>query len=70
MREIAIQAGVSRYPVQVGTGLLQSLPAQLRETFPKSRFAIVTDENVAALYAGNLANGLSQTSAQCHVFTV
>lgn len=70
MREIVIQAGVSRYTVQVGTGLLQSLPAQLRDTFPKSRFAIVTDENVAALYAGNLANGLSQTSAQCHVFTV
>lgn len=70
MKDIAIKAGVSHYGVQVGIGLLKMLPEKLLNTFPKSKFAIVTDENVAALYAGSLSDELTRAGVQHRVLTV
>lgn len=65
-----MHAGESRYAVEIGAGLIRELPERLRGMFPKSRFAIITDENVDALYAGELADALTRSGAQQHVFTV
>lgn len=70
MKPITIQAGTSRYLVEIGSGLLKALPGRLYDMFPQSRFAIVTDENVAALYAADLKGGLTQAGARCLVFSV
>jgi len=70
MNEIFIRTAGGRYTVQVGAGLLQKLPAQLREHFPHSRFAVVTDEHVAPLYATELADGLLGVGADYRLFTV
>ena len=70
MREIVVQAGASRYAVEIGAGLIKELPARLRDMFPKTRFAIVTDENVAALYAGELTDALTHSGVQHRMFTV
>jgi 3-dehydroquinate synthase len=70
MKEIVIRTAGGRYPVQVGPGLLNALPAHLRDTFPHSRFAVVTDEHVAPLYATALADGLMRVGAEYRLFTV
>ena len=70
MKEITILASLNRYTVQAGAGLLKTLPAQLCDAFPQSRFAIVTDENVGALYARNLTEGLIRTNTQHKVYTI
>ncbi len=70
MNEIAIQAGSSRYTVQVGAGLLQALPERLDEAYPMSWFAIVTDEHVAALYAEGFFKGMKNAGARCRTFSV
>lgn len=70
MKDIAIHAGESRYGVQVGAGLLKTLPEKLLNAFPKSKFSVVTDEHVAALYAEGLSDELTRAGAQHRVLTV
>lgn len=65
-----MRAGAGRYTVQVGAGLLERLPEQLYEAYPQSKFALVTDEHVAALYAAALSDGLKRAGAPCHTFSV
>lgn len=38
------------YDILIGTGLLEDLPALLREACPADRYALVTDSHVATLY--------------------
>jgi|AGTN01.3.fsa_nt_gi 3-dehydroquinate synthase len=70
MKELTIQAGANRYPVQVGAGLLKALPARLLRLFAQSRFAVVTDGNVEPLYAQRFADETARAGAQCSVFSV
>jgi 3-dehydroquinate synthase len=50
MNTLTMRAGTCEYPVYIEKGLLPSVPERLKEVFPKSRFAIITDDNVNALY--------------------
>jgi 3-dehydroquinate synthase len=56
--------------VYIGAGLLKGLPEQLARAFPQSRFAIITDENVAALYADDLMQGIERAGAGCQLLAV
>ncbi len=47
---VLVGSGSGAYPVLVGEGLLAHLPDLLREYAPAHRYAIVSDDNVAALY--------------------
>ena len=47
---VAVRAGAHAYPVLVGVGLLEALPALLDEHVPAHRYAVVADATVADLY--------------------
>ncbi len=70
MKELTIQSGANRYPVQIGSGLLGTLPEKLRVLFPQSRFAVITDGNVETLYVKALSEGMEKAGAEYRVFSV
>jgi 3-dehydroquinate synthase len=47
---ITVNLGQRAYPITLENGIAASLPATLRETFPKSRFALVTNTTIASIY--------------------
>jgi 3-dehydroquinate synthase len=47
---VLVGSGAGAYPVLVGEGLVAHLPDLLREYAPAHRYAVVSDDNVAALY--------------------
>ncbi len=48
------------YPVHVGHGLLEALPALVPEVLQAHRIAVVTDEIVGPMYAGRIAQTLGE----------
>ena len=55
MKSIRIKTPTSDYMAHIDSGHMDSIPAQLAAAYPKSRFAVITDENVHALYGGRFA---------------
>ncbi|MDD5017947.1 MAG: 3-dehydroquinate synthase, partial [Eubacteriales bacterium] len=45
-----IKAGTGEYNVYIEQGSITSIPARLKDAYPKSRFALITDDNVYGLY--------------------
>lgn len=50
MDTLNIKAGTNKYNVYIDPGLRQSVAKRLKEAYPKSRFAVITDDNVFCLY--------------------
>lgn len=48
--EVRVDLGPGSYPIFIGKGLLEEAGRRIQQLAPKSACAIVTDENVAALY--------------------
>ncbi|MBK5187090.1 MAG: hypothetical protein JJD97_02535, partial [Gemmatimonadaceae bacterium] len=59
---------VGSYHVQVGSGLLDRAGDIIRAAAPGYRYAIISDENVAPLYAARL--GASIGAAQTGLFAI
>jgi len=59
---------VGSYEVHVGTGLLERARDIIRDAAPAHRYAIVSDANVAPLYAGRLRASLG--TAQTELYTI
>ncbi len=57
----------SPYEVKIEKGLLQSAKEELRSLYPKARFAIVSDTNVAPLYHEKLLSALGE-KAPSYIF--
>ena len=53
MQQITVSLGQRSYPIEIGPGLLREARRRL-ETLPVKRWAVIADENTAALYAGAL----------------
>ena len=70
MNLLTMRAGTCEYPVYIEKGLLQSVPEKLKELFPKSRFAIITDDNVNALYGQNAAASFASAGLRHDLLTV
>ncbi len=70
MNTLTMHAGTSTYPVYIENGLLDTFAAGLREMFPKSRFAVITDTTVHGLYGSRVAAALDALGLRYHIFTV
>jgi 3-dehydroquinate synthase len=53
--QLTVNLGPRSYPIILENGAASALPAALRKTFPKSRFALITNETVAGLYRNLIA---------------
>jgi len=63
-----ISVPVGSYDVHVGAGLLDRAAALIRAVAPAHRYAIISDANVAPLYAARVRNALG--AAQTELFTI
>jgi 3-dehydroquinate synthase len=70
MNTLTMRAGTCEYPVYIEKGLLQSVPETLKEMFPKSRFAIITDNNVNALYGQSVVASFEAAGLRYDLLTV
>lgn len=70
MNMLTIRAGISRYRVYIAKELISMLPAFLKQLFPESRFALITDTTVEHLYAADLRQSLIDEGESCEVFAV
>ncbi|PTM58683.1 3-dehydroquinate synthase [Desmospora activa] len=62
MRTLWVETTTHRYPIQIGSGLLQRLPSLLEEVgwTPERRLFVVTDTQVAPLYLKEAVTTLQQ----------
>jgi 3-dehydroquinate synthase len=70
MEVLKIKGGKSEYDVLVGRGLLQSVPGMLKNAYPGSRFAVITDYNVWGYYGKQFLAALSKEGVKYDVLTV
>lgn len=70
MNTLHMHAGTCEYPVVIEKGLLQSVPKRLADLFPKSRFAIITDENVNRLYGQSVTAAFDAAKLRYDLFIV
>jgi len=64
MREtVTIKARENAYEAVIEEGLLERIPRMLADSFPGSRFAVITDENVFRLYGERFKNALETAGA-------
>ncbi len=70
MNTLTMRAGTCEYPVYIEKGLLQSVPGKLKELFPKSRFAIITDDNVNALYGQSVTDSFEAAGLRYDLLAV
>jgi 3-dehydroquinate synthase len=62
------EIGVDSYAVHVGAGLLDRAGEIVRETAPAHRYALISDANVAPLYAPQLREAMGAASSE--LFTI
>ncbi len=53
--QVTVHLGPRSYPITLENGAAGSLPSMLKRAFPKSRFALVTNTTIAALYRDMIA---------------
>ncbi len=70
MNTLTMRAGTCEYPVLIEKGLLSSVPGRLKTMFPKSRFALISDDNVNRLYGQAFSSALAAAGLRHDVFTV
>ena len=69
-RTIRVELGARSYDIVVGPGLLAQTGALLAERLGTHKTVIVSDSNVAPLYAERLAQSLAEAGHQSRTITV
>jgi 3-dehydroquinate synthase len=64
------RSGVLRYPTLVGTNLVDQIGDYLRKYFPGEHCAVISDSNVASIYASRIRNSLASASFRPILITV
>ena len=64
--QLTVNLGERSYPIMLENGGAATLPQVLREMFPKSRFALVTNTSVAALYRDLVVSWTSALDCVVH----
>ncbi|MFE8702233.1 3-dehydroquinate synthase [Cytobacillus sp. FJAT-54145] len=68
METILIQTPSKKYPVHIGSGVIEGLSSYLIKSFPSiTNVMIITDENVADLYLNKLVNTLATIDTVSYV---
>lgn len=66
---VSVGSGAAAYPVLIGAGLIETLPALLSELAPAHRYAVITDENVAPLYASPAVDACREVGLDAELFS-
>lgn len=70
MNMLTIRAGASEYHVFIAKGLMDVLPERLALLYPKSRFVIITDTTVEALYGAKLKQSFADNGYDCGLLSI
>ena len=71
MKTLTVALPGREYDILIQRGLLGQCGAHIRRVLPKAaRLAIVSDSNVAPLYAEQVMNGLTAAGFDCRLFTI
>jgi len=71
MKTLTVALPGREYDILIRRGLLDQCGEHIRHVLPKAvRLALVSDSNVAPLYAERVLNSLSQAGFDCRLFTV
>jgi 3-dehydroquinate synthase len=65
-----VRAGQHSYPVLIGPGLFETIGDAIKEKISLSRCAIISDTNVAPLFAGKIQKSLSLAGFESTLITV
>ena len=67
--EQTIQVGLGErsYPITIGPGVMEQIGASLQGGAVAKRFAIISDDNVAALYGERVQHTLRQVGVACEL---
>ena len=57
------------YPIYIGSGILPRLGAYLRARLQSLRYAVISDDQVAALYGGKVLAALQAAGLSGELFT-
>lgn len=71
MKEQTITVGLGErsYPIIIGTSLLEGIGPRLAASPVGKRYGVISDDNVAPLYAQHLVDSLAAAGVACEVFT-
>ena len=70
MKTLTVSLPGREYDIQIERGLLDKAGAQCRKVMPKAtKLAVVTDSNVAPLYAGRVLDSLTAAGFEAKLFT-
>ena len=64
--EITVTLGARSYPIVLGSGIAATLPARLRTDFPNSKFGLVTNTTLSALYTPLIAQWADELDLTIH----
>ena len=71
MMKVTVSLGDKSYEVLIGEGLLSAAGEEARTLFPAAKAcAVVTDSNVAPLYAERVCTSLREAGITPHLVTV
>lgn len=70
VRPVFVNLGARSYTVQVGRGLLDSLGAEVSKKLKSTKVAVITDSNVAPLYAERALASLQAAGKETTLITV
>jgi 3-dehydroquinate synthase len=70
MEILDIKTVQNEYSVMIESGLLSSVPERLKQAFPGSRFAVITDYNVWGFYGKHFSAALDAAGLKYDVMTV
>ncbi|MCG6954809.1 MAG: 3-dehydroquinate synthase [Gemmatimonadetes bacterium] len=66
---VPVRTGTGSYPVLVGLGLLERIPELLCEYAPGHRYALISDDHVASLYAESVVASCTDAGLDAGLFT-
>jgi 3-dehydroquinate synthase len=67
---VQIRCGADRYPVLIDTGLLDRFGTHVRKNLPREMCVIISDRNVALLFANRVKNSLSSAGFHPTLITI
>jgi 3-dehydroquinate synthase len=67
---VRIRGGVHRYPALINAGLLSQVGDLARKYLPRKRCAIISDRNVAPLFADRVKNSLASAGFRSTLITI
>ncbi len=65
-----IKAGTSDYNVNIESGLRHSIAKELKKAYPKSRFAVITDDNVFSIYGRQIKESFTAQGLDHEIISV